>query len=152
VQGEEKKKREPFRPPSADEVKAYCIEIGDVIDAPAFCDYYESKGWVVGKSPMKDWKSAARRWVKQQKEWGTSPSLPSLSTPIVHHAEETFRFTCPRCGKKGTFEDTIPASFGGYDTPETEGKLCCNCYIDPNAKTVNRKSGAYTLAQIVELE
>ncbi len=26
------------------------------IDAQKFFDYYESKGWIIGKAPMKDWK------------------------------------------------------------------------------------------------
>lgn len=26
-------------------------------------NYYESKGWIVGKSPMKNWKAAARNWL-----------------------------------------------------------------------------------------
>ena len=36
--------------------------IGDPIMGANFWDYYQSNGWKVGKNPMKDWKSAARRW------------------------------------------------------------------------------------------
>jgi uncharacterized protein YdaU (DUF1376 family) len=32
-------------------------------EANSFVDYYESKGWLVGKTPMKNWQAAARRWV-----------------------------------------------------------------------------------------
>ena len=32
------------------------------VHAKDFYDYYESKGWVVGKAPMKDWQASARRW------------------------------------------------------------------------------------------
>jgi len=32
-------------------------------EANSFVDYYESKGWLVGKSPMRNWQAAARRWV-----------------------------------------------------------------------------------------
>jgi uncharacterized protein YdaU (DUF1376 family) len=32
-------------------------------EANSFVDYYESKGWLVGKTPMRNWQAAARRWV-----------------------------------------------------------------------------------------
>jgi len=60
-------KRKIFRPPTADEVKAYCQEQGICIDAQAFVDFYESKGWMVGKNKMKDWKAAARNWGRNEK-------------------------------------------------------------------------------------
>jgi hypothetical protein len=27
-----------------------------------FFDFHESKGWIIGKSPMKDWRAAVRTW------------------------------------------------------------------------------------------
>jgi hypothetical protein len=60
-------------------------------------------------------------------------------------------FTCPRCGKKGTDKDAIPAHFVGYDDPKDYGKQCCPCYMDPNSGEFNATSGKYTSAQIVEL-
>ena len=51
-----------FQKPTAEEIDAYCKERGNGIDARKFYDFYESKGWVVGKSPMKDWKAAVRTW------------------------------------------------------------------------------------------
>lgn len=56
------KQSKPFRPPTPDEVRAYGKEIGFDIDAERFCDFYAAKGWLVGKSPMKDWKAAVRNW------------------------------------------------------------------------------------------
>ena len=53
-----------FRAPTPDEVRAYCEEQGIRVDADRFVNYYASKGWKVGKSPMKDWKAAARNWAK----------------------------------------------------------------------------------------
>mgnify|MGYP003341454535 FL=1 len=35
--------------------------------ARTFMDHYESNGWVVGKTPMKDWQSTVRNWMR--KEW-----------------------------------------------------------------------------------
>ena len=60
--------RARFVSPSVDEVGAYCRERDNGIDAQAFVDFYESKGWRVGSSPMKDWKAAVRTWEKRQKE------------------------------------------------------------------------------------
>ena len=51
-----------FTPPSLEEVKAYCIERHNSVDAERFIDYYTSNGWMVGKNKMKDWKSAVRTW------------------------------------------------------------------------------------------
>jgi len=55
-----------FKPPSIDEVRAYCRERGNGIDPEKFVDYNTSKGWTVGKSPMKDWQAAVRTWEKRQ--------------------------------------------------------------------------------------
>lgn len=51
-----------FQKPSVEEVRAYCEERKNKVDAESFVDFYESKGWVVGKSPMKNWKAAVRTW------------------------------------------------------------------------------------------
>lgn len=51
-----------FVPPSPSEVSEYGKSIGFAIDGVRFCAFYESKGWVVGKSPMKNWKAAVQTW------------------------------------------------------------------------------------------
>ncbi len=51
-----------FKPPTRSEVEAYCVERGNRVDAVKFIDFYTSKGWVVGKSKMKDWRAAVRTW------------------------------------------------------------------------------------------
>lgn len=55
-------KVQKFRKPTLEEVKAYCQERGNTVDAQQFLDFYESKGWKVGGEPMKDWKAAVRTW------------------------------------------------------------------------------------------
>lgn len=60
-------KKEKFKPPTVDEVRAYCWERGNTIDAEAFVAFYESKGWKVGNSPMKNWKAAIITWEKKEK-------------------------------------------------------------------------------------
>ena len=58
----ETKKNSIFRRPTVEQVAEYCEARGNNVDAAVFCDFYESKGWVVGRSPMKDWKAAVRTW------------------------------------------------------------------------------------------
>ena len=62
----EKDKR--FYPPTLDEVKQYCEERKNNIDPMAFIDFYSSKGWMIGKNRMKDWKAAVRTWERKRKE------------------------------------------------------------------------------------
>ena len=57
-----KRKNEPFKKPTVEEIKAYCIERNNGIDSEHFYDHYESNGWKVGKNPMKDWKATVRNW------------------------------------------------------------------------------------------
>lgn len=69
---EEKAKR--FYPPTLDEVKQYCEERKNNIDPMAFIDFYSSKGWMIGKNRMKDWKAAVRTWERKRKEQSQSES------------------------------------------------------------------------------
>ena len=57
-----------FAPPSVEEVKAYCAERGNKVDAERFVDYYTANGWMYGKTRMKDWKAVVRNWEKQDAE------------------------------------------------------------------------------------
>jgi len=64
--------RKRFIPPTLDEVTAYVKERGSKVDPQGFIDFYASKGWMIGKTPMKCWKAACRnaehweRWSKSQ--------------------------------------------------------------------------------------
>lgn len=68
----EKAKR--FYPPTLDEVKQYCEERKNNIDPMAFIDFYSSKGWMIGKNRMKDWKAAVRTWERKRKEQSRAES------------------------------------------------------------------------------
>ena len=57
-----------FKKPSVEEVKAYCQERNNNVDPERFVDFYESKGWMIGKNHMKDWKSAVRTWEKKEQK------------------------------------------------------------------------------------
>lgn len=56
-----------FIKPTVEEVTEYCTERGNKINGQNFVDFYESKGWKVGGSPMKDWKAAVRTWEQREK-------------------------------------------------------------------------------------
>ena len=52
--------------PSIEEIKQYCLERNNGIDAEQFFDFYESKNWYVGKNKMKNWQAAIRTWEKRK--------------------------------------------------------------------------------------
>lgn len=60
-----KTKTTRFIPPTVEEVRRYCQENNYSVDAERFVDFYECKGWMVGKNKMKNWKAAVRTWVRQ---------------------------------------------------------------------------------------
>lgn len=59
-----KNDKKVFIPPTFQEVYDYCLSRKNNVDAQRFVDFYTSKGWLVGKSKMKDWKAALRTWEK----------------------------------------------------------------------------------------
>jgi hypothetical protein len=56
-----------FKKPSVNDVELYCIERDNKIDAISFVNFYESKGWMVGKNKMKDWRACIRTWEMRAK-------------------------------------------------------------------------------------
>ena len=61
-------KKASFKKPTLDEVKNYCILRKNNIEAEAFIDFYESKGWQIGKEIMKSWKACVRTWESREKK------------------------------------------------------------------------------------
>ena len=64
----EKNNNKRFTPPTIEEVRAYCQERNNTVDAETFINFYESKGWLVGKTKMKDWKACIRTWERNSKK------------------------------------------------------------------------------------
>lgn len=58
-----------FVRPDLEEVTAYFAELKS-IDPDSFFDFYESKGWLVGRVSMKDWRASARRWIRENQSNG----------------------------------------------------------------------------------
>ena len=66
-----------FVHPSPEEVQSYLDEKGiRSFSGESFCDFYTSKDWMVGVSPMRDWKAAVRSWVHQDRKKGIDPTKP----------------------------------------------------------------------------
>lgn len=60
------KNKNIFIKPTLEEVEKYCFERNNDIDPQSFIDFYESKGWLIGKTKMKDWKAAIRTWERNR--------------------------------------------------------------------------------------
>lgn len=53
-----------FKKPTLEEIEKYCLERNNQIEPSVFFDFYQSKGWMIGKNQMKDWKACIRTWEK----------------------------------------------------------------------------------------
>lgn len=74
------KKEKKFIIPTFNDVLEYCMQNNLDVDGVKFINFYESKGWMVGKNKMKDWKAAIRTWVKPKSETQTI----IYKQPIIH--------------------------------------------------------------------
>ena len=93
-----------FIKPNVEEIESYCKERNNNVDAQQFFDYYESKGWKVGKSPMKDWKASVRTWEKNDygyhnKTVCEEPTKTQLNF-IKAEGYEGAPTVCPECGSR----------------------------------------------------
>ena len=57
-----------FTIPTISEVEIYCLERKNNIEAESFINFYDSKGWMVGKNKMKDWRACIRTWEMRDKK------------------------------------------------------------------------------------
>lgn len=76
----DKPPRTHFAPPSVDDVRAYCLERKNGVDPQRFVDYYQARGWKLGKESMKDWKAAVRTWERKERGHGTAENRDSCET------------------------------------------------------------------------
>lgn len=65
--------KKQFKKPTIKEIKNYCEERKNNINAETFYNFYESKGWYVGKNKMKDWKACIRTWEQKNKKENKEP-------------------------------------------------------------------------------
>lgn len=77
-----------FIAPSIEEVKSYCEERQNNVNAQQFVDFYSAKGWMVGKNKMKDWKACVRTWEqrddkpKHSKQYVTASEYKNPCEPM----------------------------------------------------------------------
>ena len=107
-------KRKRFEKPTLSEIKAYCIERGNKVDAQHFFDYYESNGWRVGKNSMKNWQAAVRTWeknsytntTKQTKKTNTEQTLDAIYKVMNESEVEYGESGCNGSNSVATINDT----------------------------------------------
>ena len=107
-------KRKRFEKPTLSEIKQYCIERGNKVDAQHFFDYYESNGWRVGKNSMKNWQAAVRTWeknsytntTKQQKKTNTEQTLDAIYKVMNESEVEYGESGCDGSNSVITVNDT----------------------------------------------
>jgi|TARA_R100000482_G_scaffold120306_2_gene65468 biotin operon repressor len=83
------------RPQNLDEVLEAFKAVGaEEVDAMQFYDYYSANGWTQGRGkPIKDWKAAARGWIRRTQQFkanerprkGTTTTGPSDGSLIEQH-------------------------------------------------------------------
>ena len=89
----EKQANRRFVKPTVEEVRAYISEKNYPIDAEQFWNFYEAKGWMIGKSPMKNWKSCVATWLKNGRSNSSEePFVSKLNNPKmdVYDTETTW--------------------------------------------------------------
>lgn len=57
-----KRKRKTFTPPTIEDVRAYCKAKHNSVDPVKWWNFYNAKGWMIGKTKMVNWRSAVATW------------------------------------------------------------------------------------------
>lgn len=80
-----------FIPPTLDEVKTYCIEKHNNVDAEKWWYFYDSKNWMIGKTKMSKWKSAIATWKNIDKDKPKQNNIPqSVNFKQREYSDEHF--------------------------------------------------------------
>ena len=83
-----------FAVPTVEEVDAYCRERGNNVDAQRFVDFYASKGWRIGKEPMRDWRACVRTWERNGRDRvdvsGSGPVRPAKTVAAQQYSQRDY--------------------------------------------------------------
>ena len=82
-----------FVPPTLAEVQSYVAQRQSPVDPQGFIDFYASKGWMVGKTPMKDWKAACRNaetWERWSRTEASAPPKKGLAQALTNRQMEKY--------------------------------------------------------------
>ena len=113
---ESKKTKKRFVPPTPEEVQNYCNERGNGISGTEFCDFYTSKGWKVGREPMKDWKAAVRTWEAKRKnntQTNQTITIDEYGNRITNAGNSNTNTSTPYVFGRQTAED-LRANLSGW--------------------------------------
>jgi len=72
-----------FEKPTPEQVTKYGKQIGFELDGQTFVDFYEAKGWMIGKNAMKNWQAAVRIWKKRDGVPTTTPVRQPFPGEII---------------------------------------------------------------------
>jgi hypothetical protein len=81
------KKESQFLPPTLLEVEGYCLERKNDVDPAKWHAFYKSKGWMVGRNKMIDWRAAVRTW---EKESSTARAKSKSQTHITANHDSSY--------------------------------------------------------------
>ena len=82
-----------FVPPTLAEVQSYVAQRQSPVDPQGFIDFYASNGWMVGKTPMKDWKAACRNaetWERWSRTEASAPPKKGLAQALTDRQMEKY--------------------------------------------------------------
>lgn len=77
-----------FIKPMIEEIRAYCLERKNGVDPERFYDFYESKGWLIGRTKMKDWRASVRTWEKTQQDDAKKYKIDTKRSSSAHFEGE----------------------------------------------------------------
>ena len=84
-----KRKTKVFQPPTVDEVRAYCKERNNNIDADYFVDYYTARGWKLSNGKqMVDWKASVRTWERNNYSGGAGRTNKQTGKPAIYNPDD----------------------------------------------------------------
>ena len=97
-------KTKRFTKPTIAEIETYCREKNKSVDAERFWNFYESKGWKVGKNPMKDWKAAVCNWAKDAAPVVQESYRPAVDTEKLNQMASIAELTKQRMAQQAKFK------------------------------------------------
>lgn len=95
--------REQFQKPTIEEVRSYCEERKNSVDPETFWNFYESKGWRVGKNKMQSWKACVHTWEKNERSsygWRTEKAKESRKCSKCGSPWIQGQIECLQCGTR----------------------------------------------------
>ena len=75
-------------PPDLDSVRTYCQSRKNSVDPEQFVNYYETRGWMAGKSKMRNWQSAVRTWEKNAGSYQANADRPVVWADEMREKDE----------------------------------------------------------------